>query len=178
MANRGRTSRFPRTSGSRRKVTWGVGPRGVVAKSSDGAALFPIAVQQSLDDTTLIRIRGECLLALDTTGAALEGFSRIGIGICNVSSNAAGVGVTAIELPLTDMAWDGWIWHWVGSLFTVGTTPTDANGSAVVRIPIDNKAMRKIHAFDTLVASIETLEEVGTAQMQAVLNTRVLDMLP
>ncbi len=171
-------SQFRSQRGKRRKVTWSAGPSGLLAVSAEGALAFPQGAAASLPDLTLQRIRGEVNAALDTTGAVLEGFTRVAFGIANVSENAAGIGSTAIPHPITDIDWDGWIWHWIGSIYTVASAPTDSEGTANVRILIDNKAQRKVHAGDTLVGMVEVAGEVGTAQMQVNLNTRVLDMLP
>ena len=171
-------SRFPRIGGPKRLVSWEDGPEGVTVLSSVSSTVFPIAVAAIVDGLTIIRIRGELNMALDTTGAVLEGFPLLAAGLAIVSENAAGVGVTAIPSPYTDKHWDGWMWHWSGSMYTVTTAPTDAEGCAVARIVIDNKSMRKFKASDTLVGVIEAGSEVGTAQLQAVLNTRLLVKLP
>ena len=140
--------------------------------------MFGTGQQATEDGLTLVRTRGEINVAIDTGGALLDGWTRMAFGICMVSENAFTVGVMAIPHPLTDIEWDGWIWHWVGLLFTVATAPVDAAGCSVVWIPIDSKAMRKWKAPDALVAMGEVSGEVGTVQSQANLNTRILMKLP
>jgi hypothetical protein len=95
------------------------------------------------------------------------------------------VGVTAVETPITEESWDGWLWH---SYFAVksggiidGTASTDDNqingGSAVLRLPIDTKAMRKLNQEDVIYAAIEVTES-GTSTARVHLNSRSLVMLP
>ena len=107
-----------------------------------------------------------------------DGFIQYALGICDVSENAAGIGVTAIPAPLTDVAWDGWIWHHSGAaLLSLTTTEEGLTGTAVVRIPIDNKAMRKTPASNVLVGVVELGTEVGAAIVRVSANTRILDKL-
>ena len=175
MAHRGRSFRSD-PSGRRRKTTWSQGPGGIIAQiTAAGAGTFATGVASVTSDLTLVRIRGHVELLVGSS-ADFGGWDEIGIGICNVSENAAGIGVTAIPTPLADIAWDGWIWHY--------TTPFHVDDVSLVGtpqrmiIPIDNKAMRKVHLTDVLVGVIETGTEVFTSTLDATMTTRVLDKLP
>ncbi len=160
---------------SRRAVSWTVGPRGTMTVSTDSDNLFTSAVQLVVDDATLVRTRGELLLGLTSVTSALDGFNRIAFGICKVTENAAGVGVTAVPSPITDEAWDGWLAYWTGSLFSKTATETNLGDTlAAARIVIDSKAMRKSHNSDFFVAALATAGEVGSATMVAKLNSRFL----
>jgi len=170
-----RGSRFQRARGSvRRQTEWSIGPSGSIVLNVAGATLFPTGAQSIEDAETIVRTRGEVNCAIDVSGALLEGFDEVAFGICVVSENAFGVGVTAVPSPISDKPWGGWLWYWTGSIFTVATVPTDAEGCAVVRIPIDSKAMRKIKRTDIMIGVAEALVETGTVQITCKMNTRVL----
>ena len=175
-----RSRGFPsrrRDSIARRKVTWTAGPGGILSPASTTVSLFGTSQQATLDDQTIIRTRGELLLSLLTAAAAQQGF-QWAFGICIVSENAFGVGVTAVPAPLADVAWDGWYVHHQGALKAGTATPAqEASDGTVNRLIIDSKAMRKIHFSDVVVAVLETVE-VGTATMHAELHTRQLAKLP
>jgi len=177
LVSRGRSHLI--SAANRRKVSWSAGPKGFTSiQSTAGAELFSVTAVSGLNDLTLVRIRGEFRAWLLTASAEGEGFEWAA-GICNVSENAAGVGITAVPHPFTDMAWDGWIWHSTGSLHSRDNAPAaDNSGATMVKLEIDNKAMRKVHLSDTLVGVFESAVESGTSTIRASLLTRVLDKLP
>ena len=176
MASR-RRSRFPRSSGIRRRaVGWEPGPRGILSPASTASSLFGTTVVAIVDDITIVRTRGELLLLLLTSSVAQGGFDWA-FGMCVVSQNAAGVGATAIPAPRTDDQWDGWFVHQMGALKSIGATVGTGLGGSQVRIPIDSKAMRKLGETDTIVAMLE-VTEVGTATMHAELISRMLIKAP
>ena len=171
-----RGSRFQRTSALRRKTTWTVGPEGSVQLTSAAASVFSGGAIAIDDGLTIVRTRGELNVGLSVAAVALDGFARFAFGMCIVSENAAGVGVTAIPSPITDETWDGWYVYYTGSLFSVVATAVldNAEGVANLRLPIDSKAMRKFKRTDVIVAVIETATEVGTASLTARLSSRTL----
>jgi len=173
-----RGSRF-RTSGStRRQTSWDFGPSGSLSLTAAGAAIFATAAQAVGSGLTIIRTRGELLLNISSIAAALDGFPRLAAGICIVSENAFGVGVTAVPTPLTDIAWDGWLWHSIGGCFGLVSGNFGLEGCQTVRWEIDSKAMRKIKDTDIMIGVIELGTEVGTATLLADLSTRVLLKIP
>jgi len=173
-----RGSRFrSRSNGSRRAVTWQEGPFGQIAVTATEAVVFPTGQAAQVDDLTLVRTRGELLAYLTVAGgAANEGF-RCYFGICIVSENAAGVGISAIPTPLSDIAWDGWLVHHTFNVREVGTALADSL-TQQVRIPIDSKAMRKMHQTDTIVAVLQTTEIGDGATMVCDFVSRMLLKLP
>jgi len=174
-----RSTRFPRISGARRrKVTWSIGPQGQIASiNSTSNNIFPSGSIALLNDLTIVRLRGWLNLWITTANASADGF-QWAFGICNITENAAGVGVTAIPDPLVDVAWDGWFVYDTGWLEAVNNTPiVDVSIGVMHRLMIDSKAMRKVHATDVLTAALG-VSEVGTASMRASLSTRVLAKLP
>jgi len=164
---------------NRRKTGWDVGPNEPSANlSAAGATVWSVGSQATLDGLTVVRIRGEFSIQLRTVTTIGDGFASYSIGICNVTENAAGIGVTAIPSPLTDIGWDGWIWYHSGAaIFGMETTEVSRSYSSF-RMPIDSKAMRKTRATDLLVGVIELGTEVGAATLVFSANTRILDKLP
>ena len=175
---RPRGLRFQRTSGrgQRRRVSWGVGPEGVVSASASVVSIFPTGAQALLDDLTVVRLRGELLLQLRTAAAVLDGF-QYAAGICIVTENAFGVGVTAVPAPLDDIAWDGWFWHMQGTVRSITTTVVEGSRYSGDRVVVDSKAMRKLHQTDIVIAVVQTVE-TGDAVMQFDLWSRLLAKLP
>ena len=127
-----------------------------------------------------MRIRGEALFYLTSIAAALDGFTRVAVGIGIVTASAFGIGITAVPTPVTDIEWEGWMFHWIGALMVpTSTLPTEGQaGSAVVRVPIDSKAMRKVGSDETIFGCVEVAGEVGTSVMGFNGSTRLLIKLP
>ncbi len=178
MVQRNR-SRFLRTSGSgsRRRVSWGVGPRGAVnGVAADQTLLFNIGAEAIVDDLTLVRTRGQLIAWVDNS-ASVGSDIGVAFGICIVTQNAAGIGVTAVPEPFTDLGWDGWLYH---TQFHIGSDGTETDGSEFTAraIEIDGKAMRKLHNTDNILGVIQFHDEVGTFIGNARLETRMLFKLP
>ena len=175
MTSTSRRSRFHQTSGRRRAVSWSTGPAGVSgAISATSNNIFPTASQVVADDLTLVRTRGELSIGLTVAGgAAAEGFDWA-FGMCSVTENASGVGVTAVPDALADANWDGWFVHEMGSLWTRSTTLVESSSFQERIIKIDSKAMRKLRFSDLVIASIGVTEIGAGSTMQAFLSTRIL----
>ena len=159
----------------RRQSSWAVGPSGIVSRTSTGASLFGTGSQAIDNGLTHVRLRGELLGFLTSIAAALDGFD-CGFGVCIVSENAFGIGVTAIPNPITDIGWDGWLYHKLFALKGAVTGTFDETLSAQVRIEIDSKAMRKFKATDLMVAVVD-VTEVGTSQVDFSFQSRALDKI-
>ncbi len=173
-----RRSRFPVMSRSqRRQTSWSSGPRGTAGpfSASNTVAMFTLGSQALADGLTLVRIRGEFNFFLSTISASLDGFLDVALGIANVTENAFGIGTTAVPDPRVDIGWDGWIYHYTGSIFGPSATVDNSLGPAAIRLQIDSKAMRKIKSTDVLIGVAAVGVEVGTAVLQCHLETRILD---
>ena len=145
--------------------------------SASSVNLFPNQAEAALDDLTIVRIRGELLLQQVSATAESDGF-EVGFGICIVTQNAAGIGVSAVPAPIADIGWDGWMVHWHGQLIATAALSGGSNvPGATARLPIDSKAMRKLHLTDTVVAVLEVVEN-PTSVMQASFFGRMLSKLP
>ena len=176
MARRRQFSR----STARRLTGWSEGPgdfttlQSITVSSVGLVGQGAVAAQEGL---TVVRIRGVIGLTLTAADAALSGF-RGAFGICRISENAFGIGVTAIPSPIIDRSWDGWMWHQHYYLMqAVVFSAQIAGGSALVTIPIDTKAMRKVPVSDVIVLMGEHIES-GTAVMNVMASTRLLSKLP
>ena len=103
-----------------------------------------------------------------------DGFENFAMGMCVVSENAFGVGVTAIPAPITDIQWDGWIWHSSHGHITSLSTTEEHRITGARIIPIDSKAMRKLKNTDVLVGVVQLGTEIGTATVDFSARTRLL----
>ena len=180
-----RRSRFPRTS-VRHRSSWEVGPEtsGGGAPQSISSSLAQIAgtaTQATEDGQTLIRTRGELLAWIGSSSAANNGFHGA-FGIAKATSAAVLAGVASVPTPITEEAWDGWLYHRYFTLFTGGTIAAATaaqqadqvnSQTAALRFEIDSKAMRKFDVNEALYGCIE-LVEVGTAAMEWTFNCRML----
>ena len=177
---------FVRTRTRPRKTSWSVGPHtGASGQgqsiSASGAVIGTTNISIALDGVTLIRTRGELLLTIITAGGAGEGFvGAFGIGVATAAAIAAGI--TAVPTPVTEQDAENWIFHRYFSMSApaaisaAGTSKEwsgIAAGSAVLRLEIDSKAMRKLDVFDGVYFALE-VTEVGTATMEWNANCRHL----
>jgi len=171
-----RRSGFPRgrsrSSGVARSWESGPGDEGVTSITATGSAIMGVGISTSGGNITLLRTRG-LFHAFIRGVAAGDGEGVFGaVGIGRVAASAFAVGVTAVPTPITDMAWDGWLWHSFFSLFAADTT-FGGGPDISQRIEIDSKAMRKFDPDQTIYAAIEVVE-IGTVTVNAFLDTRVL----
>ncbi len=163
----------------RRRTSWGVGPKGALTFStSNPVAAFGSTAVALSDGLTIVRIRGELLMYLTVADAINAGYDEVAVGICVVSENAAGVGITAVPTPITDVAWDGWMWMWQGSMKAAVANEFDRGQTSSVRAIVDTKAMRKIKETDVIVAVAEAGAEATNASLSLRFNSRTLVKLP
>jgi len=160
---------FRARSSTRRQSAWNQGPNGLSANLvASGASAIAIGQQAAIAGLTIVRIRGR-LTIFGTAAATAANHMFWAFGICIVSENAFGVGITAIPHPQTDIKWDGWMYHTQG----VGTTTPGSAVGTHGAIEIDSKAMRKIKDTDFLIGVVEATE-VGTSSVQFDLESRIL----
>ena len=172
---RSTVSRFPRAGLQRRQSTWSQGAGGILTSSASASLLFGTGAQAALAGLTIVRTRGFLNVSARTAAAALDGFSGA-VGLAIVSENAFGIGITAVPTPITDIAWDGWLWHQLFSVKSMSSTVDSGGILANARFTIDSKAMRKIKLTDIIVMVAE-VTEVGTSVFHAEADTRFLSKL-
>ena len=172
------SSRFRTQRQSRsRRTEWfaGVGGTGVATFTASSIAILGTGIITNVGEETLVRVRGLFDAFLTSATSPGDGFfGAVGIGL--VSSAAFTAGAASVPTPITELGWDGWLWH---HFFSVHEDSADAqgSGSSQHRIEIDSKAMRKVEGEMTLYAAAEVVE-IGTAVMSVFLNTRFLSKLP
>ena len=180
-----RGSTFERgRSSSRRQTGWSAGPAtgstpgSVQAITAAGTTLAILGSAPTVDDLTLVRLRGMLTLSLSAAATALDGFVGA-FGIANVGSEAFATGAAALPDPQDDQGDERWLYHTFFQLTSLQTTQAliGSDNMATLRVPVDSKAMRKTPGGSTLVAIIG-VEEVGAATLQWMFNCRVLDKLP
>ncbi len=159
-----------------RLTAWALGPNETgVAFTTVTQGLWTTGVALTSGKATIVRIRGYIELMIQASSAVDGGFSgAIGLGL--VTTPAFDIGATAVPGPVTELDWDGWMWHHFFSIRTMTATIADgANAySAVQKIDIDTKAMRRFDEDMTLIGVIETGAESGAATLRAHADTRVL----
>jgi len=182
-----RRGSFPGRQTTRRASSWEEGPGQVGAQttiSSSIASITSSIVLALTDGLTVVRIRGRFHAWLKTAANAAEGFSgAFGIGITTAAALAAGAG--SVPTPITEQAWEGWL-YWtpiqliapIGPLTAAQTTASGMIGQLGTQImEVDTKAMRKIGEDMAIYAAIE-VTEVGTASMDYRFDSRMLVKLP
>jgi len=156
----------------KRLTSWASGPEGLLFQTVVAKAGFPTGVAPA-EDLTIVRTHGDLLVRLTTSDDVGSGMD-FGFGICIVSDQAFAIGQTAIPGPLTDAEWDGWFVH---KLFNIAGSIFNGTGPTSVRYEINSKAMRKFTVGNSMVAMIETANEVGAVTIRANLLTRILSKL-
>jgi len=122
-------------------------------------------------ESTITRTRGHLFSIQRTAASAGDGFAgAIGIGI--VSEAAFDGGITTVPTPITEMSWDGWLYHRVFQQFSPVATAS-IGSAAFVDFDVDSKAMRKMGANEVLYAVIEMVE-IGAASIDVFFDSRVL----
>jgi len=185
-----RSRGFPRgrlQGANRRLTSWEEGPGGtaVTTITTSSSTFLGAAVTPTQDGLTQVRLRGELLYMLTAASAGLDGFvGAFGIGLATAAAVTAGA--ASVPTPITEQAWDGWIYWQPIFVTAVGAIdgsvagdkdfPTVISGGA--RKEIDTKAMRKLKLEDSIYAIVE-LTEVGTAATLALqFDCRILLKLP
>jgi len=179
---RSRGRGFPsRGSTSRRRTGWEEGPftDARLALSAAGATGWSIGQTSLVDGLTIARIRGSFAFFLDTATSDNDGFLSLAVGIGIVTTPAFLVGITAMPSPLTEIEWEGWMYHkLVSGVYRADQVDELGNaGSSEVRVDIDTKAMRKLDSEETVFGAVELGLETGTATGIFSAHTRMLIML-
>ena len=177
MARR-RSSGFPSRGAARRQTSWNQGPAGLTAViSTSAASVTAVGSQAVRSGLTLVRTRGHWTIDSSVQADFPGTFFEMALGLAIVTENAAGIGITAVPYPLTDIGWDGWLWHWVG-VAPIVPGMGGASGLSPVSIEVDAKVMRKWKETDVMIAVMEVAETGTAGDIQAHFNSRVLVKLP
>ena len=176
-----RRREFTRGRSTRRGVGWEEGPGGhaVTQLTNTGSTILNAGAQALVDDITLMRTRGNAHVFLNgaATGAGAGYHGALGIGI--VTAEAFAIGMTAMPVPITNLDWDGWLFHTFFDVHVNSSMPADpiTSPAASVRLDVDSKAMRKLTSGDTIYAAVQ-VEESGTAVVDIYFESRMLIKAP
>ena len=103
---------FPRRSSPRRRTEWseGVGGNAVTMISIGGNTLLGSFLVTTFGEETLVRVRGLLHCVLTAATAVGDGyFGAVGIGLATTAAVAAGA--ASVPTPITELGWDGWLYH-------------------------------------------------------------------
>jgi len=176
--------RGPVQTRSRRKTSWQSGPKSgtagaSLAFASSGAALGGVGQTSLADGLTLVRLRGNFMIHMESGAIGDEFFGAFGIGIVN--SDAFSAGSASVPSPRVDQDWDGWLYHRYLAIQASDTLDTGVSSSldtlnpttAALRFEVDSKAMRKVKTKETIFCALE-LTEVGAASGRWHFDSRML----
>jgi len=168
---------FPNRQSRRRRTEWfqGVGDTGVTTFTGSGVSILGSGIITTFGEETLARTRGLLDVQLTSSTSAGDGyFGAVGIGIGTSAAFAVGAG--SLPSPITELGWDGWLWHQFISVHE-DSADGQGGGAAHQRVEVDSKAMRKLNTDETFFAMAEVVE-IGTAVMTIFFDTRFLATLP
>ena len=124
-----------------------------------------------VEGVTIVRTRGYVELVSNGAAAVGDGFTgAVGIGV--VTEPAFTAGIVSMPTPVTDIFWEGWMWHQMFS-FRSGNIDQDLRQW----FEIDSKAMRRINDGEVIFMAIE-VTEIGTAVLEFTGGCRQLWKLP
>ena len=167
-------SRAPMIGGAKRQTNWFFLSAATTAINGSAVLVASLnAAGLAKRPFTVVRTHLMVYLRNDQLGASELVIA--GVGMAVVSEQSSAVGVTAVPTPLTEEAWDGWLYHRYFALFANSLTESEFLGSdgATLETEIDSKAMRKLQIDQAIFMAIE-VAEVGTATMFWSANTRTL----
>ena len=137
-----------------------------------GSSIITLLAIDSMTSPTLVRVRGELVVA--ATGGTANGDVVIGSGIAVVNRRASIVGSSALPRPISDMDYS-WLWHSMIFLKTLSTAAQIVPTVGIVRKEIDSRAMRKILSKEEELAyCFETQNDAGNATVEFAIQTRLL----
>jgi len=168
-----RVGRFVRR-GPVRTALWAnilthLGALAVTTKTAAGASSLGLLTTESI---TLVRSRGVALFHFDN--AVATDVLQVALGLGIFTSDAFGIGSTALPGPLTDADWD-WVYYKT-ILFGPGFTTTEIAGEGLqnVTVEVDSKAMRKMKANQTLAWVAEGIVKSGGGNFDVGVSCRHL----
>ncbi len=158
----------------RRKTSWELGPEetGPLVISATGSNVWSGGIQALSQGNTLARIRGAVDVFVASATAGGDAFQGAH-GICIVTADANTAG--AYPDPMTEDAWDGWIWHSFFTTFVIAAA--DESSYQHSRMIVDNKAMRKLDETDVMVGITEVVEVNDGSTLSVFAQTRTLVLL-
>ena len=166
--------RSPRGLSTRRQTSWFQGPQNSAGTqlTGSGSTLLGNGATATEDGLTLVRSRGILTFMLTAATAASDGFHGA-FGLAIVTTPAFQAGVASLPSPVTEIDWDGWLYHQFFKAQAPSAFTANGTGPWVYQFQIDSKAMRKFGEQQTMFGLVE-VTEVGTSSMLVSFDTRIL----
>ena len=155
-------------SSGKTEFEWGVGTAFGDSIGSAGTVAALTLVNQT---STLVRVRGNLLTAMDVGAANDKAVVAYGLMIGTDAQVTAGV--SAFPSPLVVGQGD-FLWHQLVPLRSETGTQSDALSTHVARTVIDSKAMRKVRTNDQLVLVVDVNILAGSPTIDFIMGTRSL----
>jgi len=150
---RGLSRRF-RTRRRPKRLVWRAFSTGTGVLAPDAATrlvLIPTTSITKLTSPTIMRIRGEILVNLDTATPVLGDSALVYLGI-GLQDTSMGLPGSQFENPFNESFSNDWMWWQTTSLYR---TATDGDSTtAVVRYQLDVRSKRRVDETDDLVAVV------------------------
>ncbi len=127
---------------------------------STGTAVGSNGFQIVVPAITLVRSRGSINVSLLSSGAADNSMNGA-LGMKISSLEAFGVGLTALDTPLSDVEGD-WVVYEPFSVFASATTVGEDATPSYWSHTWDSKGMRKLKANDVLYVTVEATQQNAT----------------
>ncbi len=154
-------SRFRTRGFTKRGTFWGRSPADAAATGLAGqTAVLDSTAVPVVEGETIVRTRGQILIASDQSSAT-ESYAGA-VGMCIATDQAVAVGVGSIPTLYSDQDSDLWFVH---QYFAGGILFKDATGvnpNRFTSFPFDSKGMRKFVTGTTLCVVVENGSSAGT----------------
>jgi len=148
-----------------------------LSQSMVGNATFISGGVNSALPFTVLRMLGEYIITPDAAPSAQDACSVI-VGIGVVSTDAFGVGSTAVPNPSGEVEYPWLYWAAHDFFFSDSTLLTGGDPARSIRRSFDVRSMRKVKPAQTLCMVIDYLDTTGAPPLQLELSqTRVLTAL-
>ena len=160
-----------RSSGRPNDYDWTIARGSDLNRASGAIVQFEAFLSQSAE--TLMRLRGEVLMWLDSTNSAPGDVLAVAWGLIRAPSGSTDIGVS----PLTTGG-APWVAYGIAHLAVeaaIGITAGDAYPSTgTVRFSLDSKAMRKFRENESLYMVLESIDVVGAPLFSTAFAIRAL----
>jgi len=170
MANQRRSGR---SSGAPKRPMFWEGSNvnfSLATNTVSSSVIVSEALLENIPKPTVIRLRGRIAIFLTAVGAA-DTIVQMTFGIKVVNQAALAIGVTALEVPGTDVGSDWMWWDTITMHKALNTGVEDLQLGANKELSIDNKAMRKIDMNQALVMVVQNVQISGGAGTVAVVGS-------
>ncbi len=158
-----------------RRPTFWEGAIAQMSLASGGASVATIVSEANLEavpNGTIVRVRGSVLVQATAAGA-VDAESIVNWGIMLVNAPAFAAGIASLPTPRTDIGSDWLAWGSTG-IHAHSTAVAGNELSAMERIEVDSKAMRKVGLNQVLVFTAEDSVITSTIVSSLVISLRVL----